>query len=337
MRVIFSILWTCTILAACHSPEEKAEQVAKTQLKEMYKLDNIETIQVEKNDPKVALPVYLLDILFNGRSYNVSLQVNEKYSIPVDGVVNNRSKTFDYNNYITNKHKILQKESKSYRTLINELEEQGINEYQVYDQYDDGAYRTIFYKMILDDTNIDSKKITNNLYKSAQLLLENLETKVRLQLTTKANNYYINHMATDEVNINIKPYFTNQKKTFNYLLNNQLIAFQTANLVDDEMIEKFYEISDIYNVFIATSSINYISDYHFDPDLRLVRHEMEAEVSEEYRLDDVFTFVKWLKEQGFNHSYIKFHFPHQSSKFCQIQQITTVKELKKCKTNKKGL
>lgn len=330
MRQFIYLIFISITLIACN-PEKKAELTAKKHLKDVYHLeDEIETIDVKQRGSQIAFIVYALDLIFNGRNYDVSLQINEEYPIKVDGVVNNRRAKFEYDNYITSKHETLQKENKEYREMINQLSEMGINEFMIYDKYYDGSIRTIDNQIILDELDLDEEKLVTILHTISKKLLENVDSNISLQLTTNVNNYFINHISTSPIEIQLQPYNANEHDTLIHLLNNQLLALQTANLVNESMMEQFHTIKDKYNVFITRTDINYISEYRFDSALRLIRHEIEAEVLEGYNTDNLLDFFKWLNENGFEHSFIKLFFPEESSQFCQVKNTQTIDDLEQC-------
>lgn len=318
------------ILSACSSQEDKVLTAAIEHLETTYHLEDIEGVSVEYNPLPIAFIVHALDYLFNGKDYDVVLQVNEPIPIDVEGVVNGRKLEFKNNNYVSSKHETFQKENEAYKQMMEQLEEFGLGEMVVCDRYFDGAKRTVHFRLAFENVEISSDQLIHQLNIISEMMLENIDTNISMQLNVNASDLLGDRLRSEWIEIEIAPYDEKEYGNLVKILEDQFAAIQSANRIDQELIDDLEK----FRFSIVSSRLNDIDQKkRGKADNDLIRHELKMNVLKGYELENLLAGIQLLQEKGFDQTFLQLSFQEGSTTFCQVGKIRTVEDIEHCYTD----
>ena len=142
MKRFFTLFFAVLFITGCSSTETKIEKAATEYLDEAYNITEVNVTSIEKEKVNVPFIVYALDRAFNGKNYDVEIEVGDSISTEMTGWVNNRELALRNNNYILRKDEQLRERSETYQNKLDELLEMGIqvekategHEYKLYNE-----------------------------------------------------------------------------------------------------------------------------------------------------------------------------------------------------------
>src|SRR5699024_10022470 len=168
------------------SKEKKTGSAAIEYVEDIYHIDEeIKIISAEKVSMPIHLLVRALDDLFNGRDYNVVLEINKSIPFQVESVVNQRSLEVKDNNYIEAKHEVFKKENQTYQHMMQKLKEFGVEYIHIYDTYFDDITQTIYNHIILNEPDIETDEFIHILDQMSEMLIENRQTDISLKISSE--------------------------------------------------------------------------------------------------------------------------------------------------------
>lgn len=100
MKRFFTLFFAVLFMAGCSSTETKMEEAITEYLDEGYNITEVDVTSIEKEKVNVPFMVYALDRVFNGKNYDVEIEVGDSISTKITGWVNNRELILRNNNYI---------------------------------------------------------------------------------------------------------------------------------------------------------------------------------------------------------------------------------------------
>ena len=316
-------------LIACSSTEEKTGSAAIEYLEDMYHIDEeIKIISAEKISTPIHPLVSILDILFNGRDYNVVLEVNESIPFQVESVVNQRSLEVKDINYIEAKHEVFQKENQTYQHMMQELKELGVEDIHIYDAHFDDITQTIYNHIILNESDIEADEFVHILDQISKMLIENRQTDISLKISSEVPTWQYNDLTIDTIDVSLPAHSKDEYKEFAQLVDNQLSTLSEASLINKKLIKEFEVWEEEYNIELISSTISDLErDTSVYPIKETFRHELEWRVLEGYEIEDLLDVIQLLEEKGFHHSYVDIKFTNEMPDFYPIKDMNTIEKL----------
>src|SRR5699024_10438584 len=192
-------------------------------LEDIYNIDEAIIISTAE---KVNMPIHplvrTLDVMFNGRDYNVVLEVNESILYQVDSVVNQRSLEVKDINYIEAKHEIFQKEKQTYQHMMQELKEFGVEDIHIYDTHFDDITQTVHNHVTLNELDVDADEFVHILDQMSEMLIENRQTDISLKISSEVPIWEYNDLTIDTIDVSLPAHSKDEYKEFAQLVDNQL-------------------------------------------------------------------------------------------------------------------
>src|SRR5699024_847208 len=324
------IFITCfsLFLIACSSTEEKTGSAVIEYLEDIYHVDEeIKIISAEKVSTHPFMST--LEIFFNGRDYNVVLEVNESIPVRVEGVVNQRSLEVKDMNYIEAKHEVFQKENQTYQHMMQQLDEFGVEDIQIYDEHFSDFTQTIHHHITLDELDMNAEEFVHILEQMSEMLIENRRTNISLKISSQVPIWQYNDLILSTIDVHLPAHSKDEYEDFAQLIDNQISTLSEASLVNENLLKEFEAWEKEYNIELISSTISDLErDTSVYPIKETVRHELELRVLERYEMEDLLDVIHLLEEKGFNHSYVNIQFTNEMPDFYRIENLNTIEKLK---------
>src|SRR5699024_131620 len=316
-------------LIACSSTEKKTGSAAIEYLEEIYHIDEeIKIISAEKVSMPIHPLVSTLDVLFNGRDYNVVLEVNESIPFQVESVVNQRSLEVKDINYIEAKHEVFQKENQTYQHMMQELKEFGVEDIHIYDTYFDDITKTIYNHIILNETYIDTDEYIHILDQMSEMIIESRQTDISIKMAREVRQREYDNLTIDTRDVSLPAHSKDEYKEFAQLVDNQLSTLSEASLIDEKLIKEFEAWEEEYNIELISSTISDLErDTSVYPIKETFRHELKLKVLEGYEMEELLDVIHLLEKKGFHHTYVDIQFTNEFPDFYPIEDMDTFEKL----------
>lgn len=328
VKRFFTLLFAILFMTGCSSTETKIEEATAGYLDEGYNTTEVNVISIEKEKVNVPFIVYALDRAFNGKNYDVEIEVGDSISTEMTGWVNNRELALRNNNYILRKDEQLRERSETYQNKLDELLEMGIqvekategHEYKLYNE----GIRLINFEIESENETFNGEEIYQLLTDLSEEILENIDTTVELELTlpVKAYRSYeaqgeAEHSITEQ-EAEIKIPYEEDRKVIDRL-NSTLTAAKLNHQFDEDLIEKIQEL-DL--VFVEST----LKDRVDQADTEFI-HEISFVNSSEIKDETILELMNLLREEGYHKSYITFINRPNGERLNQVDKIQTIEDI----------
>src|SRR5699024_509888 len=238
-------------MAGCSSTETKMEEAITEYLDEEYNITEVDVTSIEKEKVNVPFMVYALDRVFNGKNYDVEIEVGDSISTKITGWVNNRELILRNNNYILKKDEQLRERSESYQNKLDKLLEMGIHvekatEGHEYKLYNEGI-RLVNFEIKSETEVFNGEEMYQLLTGLSEDILENIDTAVELELILPAKVYRsyegqekVEDSITEQI-VEIEIPYEEDNKVIDHL-NSTLTAAELNHQFDEDLVKRIREL-----------------------------------------------------------------------------------------------
>lgn len=328
VKRFFTLSFAVLFMVGCSSTETKIEEAVAEDLNEGYNITEMNVTSIEKEKVNVPFIVYALDRVFNGKNYDVEVEVGDSISTKITGWVNNRELVLRNNNYIIQKDEQLRERSETYQNKLDELLAMGIyvekategHEYKLYNE----GIRLINFEIESENETFNGKEVYQLLTDLSEEILENIDTTVELELTLLAKTYRsyeaqgeAEHLTTEQV-VEIKIPYEEGNKVIDRL-NSTLTAAELNYQFDEDLVEKIQEL----DLILVESTLK---DRVDQADTEFI-HEMSFVNSSEIKDETILELMNLLREEGFHKSYVTFINRPSGDRLIQVDRIQKIEDI----------
>lgn len=336
MKRFIALLSILFMVTGCSSMEQRIEKNIYEDLKEKYNIEQAEVTSIEEQHAPAPFIVYALDRIFNGKNYDVEIEVSDSTSTTMTGLVNNRKMSLKRSDYVKQKHDRLKELDEDYQDKINQLAEMGleiekVTEGSAHQIYQEGT-RLIDFTIESEEALFDVVEFYDLLSSLSNDILENIDTLAQVELTVPTKVYYTLYDSYELSDEEIESLFQKDAtETFKIEYKDEeypvdrLDAMRTAIELNEQMdVEKVQAFQEIETVLHDSS----ISVYHRDLDQTAI-HLLRFINSDHLDDEKILELIELLQEMNFDESYIEFvnrSTGEEQNKIGDIQTIADVEE-----------
>ena len=330
VKRLFTLFFTILLLTGCSFTERRIEKVASEYLDEGYNITDVNVISIEKEKVNVPFIVYALDRVFNGKNYDVEVEIGDSVSTKMTGWVNNRELYFRNSNYVPQKDEQLRKYSETYQNKLEELLEMGIQVEKVtegheYKLYNEGI-RLVNFEIKSENETFDGEKVYQLLTDLSEDILENIDTMIELELMLPAKTYRSyealgegEDLIKEEV-VEIEIPYEEHKKVLDRL-NSTLTAAELNHQFDENIIKKIKELDLIFVESMLKNRVDKL-------DIEFI-HEVSFVNSSEIKDETILKLMDLMREEGFQESYVTFINRPSGERLNQVSKVQTIEDVEK--------
>lgn len=330
VKRLFTLFFTILLLTGCSFTERRIEKVASEYLDEGYNITDVNVISIEKEKVNVPFIVYALDRVFNGKNYDVEVEIGDSVSTKMTGWVNNRELYFRNSNYVPQKDEQLRKYSETYQNKLEELLEMGIQVEKVtegheYKLYNEGI-RLVNFEIKSEYETFDGEKVYQLLTDLSEDILENIDTMIELELMLPAKTYRSyealgegEDLIKEEV-VEIEIPYEEDKKVLDRL-NSTLTAAELNHQFDENIIKKIKELDLIFVESMLKNRVDKL-------DIEFI-HEVSFVNSSEIKDETILKLMDLMREEGFQESYVTFINRPSGERLNQVGKVQTIEDVEK--------
>ena len=330
VKRLFTLFFTILLLTGCSFTERRIEKVASEYLDEGYNITDVNVISIEKEKVNVPFIVYALDRVFNGKNYDVEVEIGDSVSTKMTGWVNNRELYFRNSNYVPQKDEQLRKYSETYQNKLEELLEMGIQVEKVtegheYKLYNEGI-RLVNFEIKSENETFDGEKVYQLLTDLSEDILENIDTMIELELMLPAKTYRSyealgegEDLIKEEV-VEIEIPYEEDKKVLDRL-NSTLTAAELNHQFDENIIKKIKELDLIFVESMLKNRVDKL-------DIEFI-HEVSFVNSSEIKDETILKLMDLMREEGFQESYVTFINRPSGERLNQVGKVQTIEDVEK--------
>lgn len=330
VKRLFTLFFTILLLTGCSFTERRIEKVASEYLDEGYNITDVNVTSIEKEKVNVPFIVYALDRVFNGKNYDVEVEIGDSVSTKMTGWVNNRELYFRNSNYVPQKDEQLRKYSETYQNKLEELLEMGIQVEKVtegheYKLYNEGI-RLVNFEIKSEYETFDGEKVYQLLTDLSEDILENIDTMIELELMLPAKTYRSyealgegEDLIKEEV-VEIEIPYEEDKKVLDRL-NSTLTAAELNHQFDENIIKKIKELDLIFVESMLKNRVDKL-------DIEFI-HEVSFVNSSEIKDETILKLMDLMREEGFQESYVTFINRPSGERLNQVGKVQTIEDVEK--------